>query len=373
MSLMVMLLALVAGFSSARPNLLAQVPAATTPPLEFDVASVKQNKSDRDSSSNLSLDSGNLYSAVSHDDVSAPAENYFSATNQPLWQYIVFAYKLSGTEEMTLRFSYFSGLSSKAPSWATGGFDVSADRFDIQARAPGHPTKDQMRLMMQSLLADRFHLVVHRETRVVPVFALVLVAEEKTGPRLEPHAASDSCTLLSPDSKAGGLQPAASRTSVVGTLPIVCGVIAHVPGNVAALAHGPEPTRGWHYGGRGVPLTLLATSLPTMTGMATIPRPVVDRTRLTGTYDFTLEWTPENEEAGHEGDVSGSNFRDALKDQLGLKLVSEKGPVDILVIDHIEHPTRKLRCQLRRERDWGWVGPVAAARGDLDAGVVGYA
>jgi uncharacterized protein (TIGR03435 family) len=83
-------------------------------------------------------------------------------------------------------------------------------------------------------------------------------------------------------------------------------------------------------------LSLLASSLPTMTGMAVIPRPVIDETGLNGTFDFTLDWVPE---FNAPSDASGPNFREALKEQLGLKLEPQKGPVDILVIDRVEHPS----------------------------------
>src|SRR5271154_6935505 len=171
----------------------AQSPPAAK--LEFDVASVRQNKSDDKPSSTFSLDNGNVYSTVNKGDVFTPRGSYFAATNQPLWHYIAFAYNLSGTQELALRFSYFAGLSSKAPTWVTGGFDFPADRFDITARSDGRPTKDQMRLMMQALLADRFRLIVHYETRQAPVFALMPVKPGRTGAELVPHPASDSCSV----------------------------------------------------------------------------------------------------------------------------------------------------------------------------------
>ena len=185
--------------------------------LEFDVASVRQNKSAADSHSNFSLDSGNIYSTVNVGDIFAPKGDYFSATSQPLWRYIVFAYKLSGAQELALRFKFFTGLSSNVPSWVTGGFDVAAERFDIEARASGNPTKDQMRVMMQSLLADRFKLVVHTETRQAPVFALVLVKPAKTGPNLKPHRVDDLCPSAPPSDSPPSASPAApSISSAVG-------------------------------------------------------------------------------------------------------------------------------------------------------------
>jgi uncharacterized protein (TIGR03435 family) len=304
----------------------AQSPPA--PKLEFDVASVRQNKSGDKASSTFSLDNGNVYSTVNKGDAFTPRGSYFSATNQPLWRYIAFAYNLSGTQELALRFSYFAGLATKVPTWVTGGFDYSADRFDIKAQSDGRPTKDQMRLMMQALLADRFKLIVHHETRQAPVFALLLAKPGQTGPSLVPHPASEVCTVGSADEGADeGASNVPARESALGELPKVCGVIAHLP--TGATGH-------IRFGGRSVTLSLLANSLPTMTGMATLPRPVIDETGLSGTSDFTLDWVPD---FNPPPDASGPNFRESLKEQLGLKLEARQGTVDILVIDRVEHPS----------------------------------
>jgi uncharacterized protein (TIGR03435 family) len=304
----------------------AQSPPAAK--LELDVASVRQNKSDDRPSSTFSLDNGNVYSIVNKGDGFTPGGSYFAARNQPLWHYIAFAYNLSGTQELALRFNYFSGLSSKAPGWVTGNFDASADRFDITGRSDGRPTKDQMRLMMQALLADRFKLMVHRETRQAPVFALVLTKQRQTGAGLVPHLASDNCAI---EPAAEGADDSASNVPAQGSalreLPRVCGVIAHL--STSATGH-------IRFGGRGVTLSLLASSLPTMTGMAVVSRPVIDETGLSGTFDFTLDWVPE---FNAPPDASGPNFREGLKEQLGLKLEAQQGPVEILVIDRVEHPS----------------------------------
>ena len=103
-----------------------------TEKMEFDVASVKQNKSDGASISNFPLGPGAVY---------VPNGGLFSATGFPLATYIAFAYKLTGNDAQS--------LPSQLPGWAT------TDRFDIQARVQGNPSKDQMRLMMRSLLGDR--------------------------------------------------------------------------------------------------------------------------------------------------------------------------------------------------------------------------
>jgi uncharacterized protein (TIGR03435 family) len=88
-------------------------------------------------------------------------------------------------------------------------------------------------------------------------------------------------------------------------------------------------------------MDLLASSLPTMDRL---DRPVVDRTGLDGRFDFTLEWTPEPDRPSPPGadapaDLLGPTLREALREQLGLKLESTKAPLQILVVDHVERPS----------------------------------
>lgn len=139
--------------------------------MSFDVASVKQNKSSEFVPGTVPLDSTNSY---------PPNGGLFSTTRVPLFVYIGFAYKLMPGIQ-------YQSVVSQLPSWA------STNSYDIQARAAGNPTKDQMRLMMQSLLADRFKLVVHWEYKQSPVFALVLVKPGKPGPQLKPHLGESGC------------------------------------------------------------------------------------------------------------------------------------------------------------------------------------
>jgi uncharacterized protein (TIGR03435 family) len=310
----------------------AQTPPRPTP-LAFDVASVRPSKSGIPQHTNVPLDSGNVYTTISSDDARTAAGGLLIATHQPLWRYISFAYKLSGTQELSLRFNYFSGApKSGAPFWVTGSFDSSPEFFDIEARAPANTSIDQMRLMMQSLLADRFHLAAHYITADAAVFSLILAKPGVIGPNLQRHPASDSCAApAAPNQPAPDQPPTRQSTapSVVGDLPPVCGILAHVPSS----------TPGQDYGGRAVPLSLLATSLPTMTGMAVIPRPVVDQTGLSGLYDFTLNWMHDPAPDGSSTSDNTANFRDALKSQLGLELKPARAPIDILIIDHIERPS----------------------------------
>jgi len=117
--------------------------------MEFEVASVKRNKS-----------GGARYSTIplgGRSTTYSPTGGLFSATNYPLINYMAFAYKFS-SQQVPFQ---MSGL----PNWAT---DRSV-AFDIETRAQENPTKDQFRLMMQALLADRFKLAMHHETRQMPV------------------------------------------------------------------------------------------------------------------------------------------------------------------------------------------------------------
>lgn len=326
---------LLAGILLAFPSL-AQVP--TTPLPTFDAASVRQNnRPDARQHANVPLDNGNVYSTVSSDDSRTAAGGLFIATRQPLWRYISFAYHLSGTQELALRFNMFSGVpKSGAPTWVTGTFTSPAEYFDIEARAAPGTTLDQMRLMMQALLAERFHLAVHHATAEAPVFALVLAKPGVTGPKLQPHPASDFCTTPAPGESSTSTPHPAVTASGIGDLPPICGVIAHVPS--------AEP--GQHYGGRAIPISLLATSMPTLTGLAAMPRPVIDQTGLAGLYDFALHWIHDPNPGATPADtdesiVSGNiaSFHRALRDQLGLELKPTRAPIDILILDHIDHPT----------------------------------
>ena len=297
-------------------------------PLGFAVASVRPSKPDSPQRANVPLGTGFVYGSISPDDARSAAGGYLITTHQPLWRYISFAYKLSGTQELSLRRNFFSGApKSGAPFWVTGSFDAQPEYFDISARAPADTSIDQMRLMMQALLADRFHLVTHYVSADAPVFALVLAKPGVTGPNLQPHPPSDACAPMSNQTSAPAPHPAAAPAAM-GDLPPVCGVIAHVPSSAP----------GQHYGGRAIPLSLFATTIPTMTGLAVMPRPVVDQTGLAGLYDFALTWM--HDFSGDDAIADNTaNFRDALKIQLGLELKPSHAPISFLIVDHVERPS----------------------------------
>ena len=272
----------------------------------FDVASVKPNKSGNSPTSNFPLGPGDIY---------APNGGFFSATNQPLITYLYFAYRIMSNQGRY--------LFPQLPEW------VTTEKFDIQARAEGNPGKAEMRLMMRSLLADRFKLAVHYETRQVPLFAIVLVKPGKTGPQLQLHPHDTSCpTTPSPQP----IKAPQQLQTVAGGFPVLCNGLFPLPAS----------ERGrMRVGGRNVTIGFIAD---TMSGMADLGRAMFDKTGINDTVDFVLEWAPERRNSPQPGAASppdapsGPTFQQALREQLGLKLESEKGPLEIIVVDHVEHP-----------------------------------
>jgi uncharacterized protein (TIGR03435 family) len=211
----------------------------------------------------------------------------FTATNVTLRMMIRNAYQLQ-------EFQITGG-----PSW------IADERFDIAAKAEagdtmgdpfraeqtGQPSRGQ--LMIRALLAERFKLVVHNEEKEMPIYALV----------------------PPPDPGRGGPPPQ-------------CGIRIG-PGNMAV---------------GGSPMSQVATSLSMFAG-----RIVVDKTGLSGSYDFTLTWTPDQMPGAGQRppgapepppiDPNGASLFTAVQEQLGLKLDSQRGPVAMLVIDRAERPT----------------------------------
>src|SRR4051794_40651613 len=139
------------------------------PQASFDVASVKSNRTEAPATTLFPLGPGDAYAANG---------GRFRATNQPLITYLRFAYRLG------------QGGLLDLPKW------VYNERFDIEARADGEPTKNQMRSMMRSLLKDRFQLVVHTEQQTQKIFDVELAKAGRTGPQLRAHQTDDTCVSL---------------------------------------------------------------------------------------------------------------------------------------------------------------------------------
>jgi uncharacterized protein (TIGR03435 family) len=283
--------------------------------MAFDVASVKLSNPDTFFPPSFPLDAGDSFTNVQ---TKERPNGRFSA-NVPLSAYISFAYKLYASRWQ------LDAATSHLPKWA------NTDRFEIQARAPANTTKDQMRLMMQSLLAERFQLAVHFETREVAVLAMTLIKPGKPGAGLRSHDQGPPCDAPpSPD-----------------LFPAGCDIVAQnfLPGGQRVGS------------GRDVTMTEIAWSLP---GMGIIDRPIIDRTGLAGRFDVKIQWKPDPASLGggqvipkkgssgpapppttqsSEPEADGPSFIQALRDQLGLRLESTKGPLNTLVIDHVERPS----------------------------------
>jgi uncharacterized protein (TIGR03435 family) len=192
--------------------------------------------------------------------------------------------------------------------------------------------------MMRSLLAQRFMLKVHTETRQVRFYALVLAKPQKLGPQLNAHPASDDCSGSPTITNMGTVYEKppegsnlAKPATLVGVFPRFCG------GFVGGVPVDPENMPGFFMAGaRGMSMDLIADFFSQRAPRNNLgDRPILDRTGLAGKYDFIVEWTSPSLGA----QTVGPGMQDAMKDQLGLKLEPAEGPVDVLVIDHLERPT----------------------------------
>jgi bla regulator protein BlaR1 len=207
-----------------------------------------------------------------------------------------------------------------APFQISGGPDwIKSDRYDIEAKADGDATRAQVLAMLQSLLEERFRLKSHRETRELPVYTLIAA---KGGPKLPPPK-EGGC--VSPDPSA---PPTESPLAPCGQIRIRMGA------------------SGNRMQGGQVPMPELTRVLAMVMG-----RTVIDKTGLTGTFDIDMDFVSDLATAGLPGragsadptpspaDSAAPNILVAIQEKLGLKLESSKGPVEVLVIDHVEKPT----------------------------------
>ena len=224
---------------------------------------------------------------------------------------------------------------------------VDSDRFDIEAKAEGGAIPPgQMGAMIQGLLEDRFQLKAHKETRELPVYDLVVA---KGGPKIKLSADQTPPAPLVPPGGDRGAGPRGDAGPVArGPVP---GPVPGARGGPGPGPFGTPPPRGAFGGGRGsmqgaaIPLSNLVNFLTNQLG-----RPINDKTGLTGLFDFKLEWTPGSEQApgpfGPNPDAppppvpgDGPSLFTALQEQLGLRLESTKGPVEVVVIDSVQKPT----------------------------------
>lgn len=194
------------------------------------------------------------------------------------------------------------------PSWIDSG------RWDINAKAEGYTDpatfRDVARRMVRPLLADRFKVALHHERREIPVYALAVAKPGEFGPNFR---RDDMCDPTTPD-----------------TIPAAPGALEPAPFSACAN-DGFRPAHLW---ARGMTLDYLLIAL----GRTSIDRVVVDRTGLTGRFDWEVQWIPDDLRADAAQRPEGPSIFQAFRDQLGLRLEAAMAPVDVLVIDHAEQP-----------------------------------
>ena len=276
---------------AARPLTLQVTPQATSELPQFEVASVKPNRSD-----------------VPKVEIQTLRGGRFIATNVTVRFLIQYAYGLQPDQMVG------------GPSW------LNSDRFDIVAK--GNPDQtDQMRLMLRALLADRFQLGVRTEARDLPIYALVVARKDgKLGPKITPSTVD--CKALDDAKEKPQLGKVVDKAGKSGDAP-GCGI--RIGGGQGTMVVG------------GASLAQVASSLSPWVG-----RLVVDRTGLAGNFDLTLSWTPDRVPQGLDkkvaagglapADPNGPSIFTAVQEQLGLKLDAQKGPVQVLIIDRAERP-----------------------------------
>ena len=178
---------------------------------------------------------------------------------------------------------------SGGPRW------IDSDRYDVEAKAASDtpPTHSRLREMLQNLLADRFALIVRHEIRERPVYMLEAA---KAGPKIEPAKHPDAAVMFR----------VFQRRQVTS---------------------------------ENAPLVYLTEALTLLLG-----RPVLDRTGLQGNFDYKLEWSPDelqvqSQEAPPQVDGVMPSLVAALQQQMGLRLLSKRSPVDLIVVERAEKPT----------------------------------
>jgi uncharacterized protein (TIGR03435 family) len=216
--------------------------------LKFEVASVKTNTSGS-GSSRTSSTTGQL-----------------TITNRSLKELIEMAYTVQD-------------FQISAPDW------LGSAKFDIVAKIPAGAQKDQRPAMMQALLAERFHLAVHRESKEMPAYALVVA---KSGPKLQ--QVEPGGTSMNDNESNNSRRITAERASMAVLAEALARIVEH---------------------------------------------PVVDRSGLQGVYSLKLQYTPDNSKSDGP-DAAGPSIYAALEEQLGLKLQTQKLPVEIIVVDYVE-------------------------------------
>ena len=269
-------------------------------------------------------------------------------------------YKLSTIRDLMVdAYSVKRYQVSGGPNW------LDSELFDIVAKVPEGATKEQVKVMLQNLLAERFKLTLHHETKELPMYSLVVGAK---GPKLKDSTITDTPPVSDSQTKEGGRgEPGAQADAPLPPLPrgLEKGQIKMGPDGCPEM---PPMTGG--RAGNFMVMTpsgeCMISNGQTMDGLTQqlsnrLDRPVIDQTGLKGKYDLKLRYDPSSMPGGRGGPIrmikdgpgpgpadgdpanrlapdgdSPPSIFNALQEQLGLKLEARKGPVDLLVIDHVE-------------------------------------
>lgn len=231
---------------------------------------------------------------------------------------------------------------SGAPDW------LNSEHYDIEAKMDGALAEELKTLnadviraarqhMLRKLLEQRFQLTSHRDTKELAVYNMVIA---KGGSKLQeskpddaikgdkPTDAALAATLAAKGGPSGGPTASSSGGSSSGGSKSVTTSL----GGAASFSIGGGRGGVRTTSARGITAAALAATLSSIAG-----RPVLDKTGLTGKYDYKLEYAPDDSQA--DPDSAGPSIFTAVQEQLGLKLEAAKGPVEILVIDRIEKPS----------------------------------
>lgn len=229
----------------------AQPPTSRAVPRSFDVASIKRNET----------------GGERHVGSTSPGGLY-TATNFTLKQLISRAYAVGGAQ------------IEGGPGW------IDTDAFDINARAdtPLHLSREEVRPCLQALLAERFHLAIHREIKQGAVYSLTVA---KNGPKLKQHSG--------PGAPGIGISTDSGKATIIGTNTSMASLAEYLSGQAG--------------------------------------RPVLNNTGLTGAYDIRVVWAID------QANLSEASVFTAIQEQLGLKLGATKGPIETIIIDRAERPS----------------------------------
>jgi bla regulator protein BlaR1 len=229
--------------------------------------------------------------------------NRYASSGLPLWWLVAQAFRAPLDRDRLV------GL----PEW------INTERYAIAGTIPDGVPVSALPVLMTNLLKDRFRMVAHTETREMPVYNLVLARNDRRlGPSLKETSAECRAAMVA-------LLAAPQRGASPPTAPTASGACPPPGLNVGLLSQG------------GIQMAVLAQSLTQLVG----GRPVIDRTGLTDYYDYTLKWMPEPGigPPGPPVDPDAPSVFTAVQEQLGLKLESARGPVEVVVIDRLEKPT----------------------------------